>query len=314
MTCADVQAKLSLYLYGELDFAAEEEIDEHLNGCSFCQLSLNREKEWHAALNTQQRDASPEYLAACRAELHTRLQAEPVVRTHRVHNFVEGFLDLFHVRATDWSYRLAAASFLVILGFAAGRYLTAAHGTAGDSAGISAALLNTPKVTRVESVAPGTGKSVRIVVQQVGEISGDVQDTRVRQLLLAAAQDSMDPGVRMDSVEILAAQPDTEIRNAIIHTIKTDSSAAVRVRAIESLRRFPPDTTTREALEYVLAHDRDAGVRTEAVDVLVPAGGNLQVTPQLIQTIQGVLGSDEDDYVRERCQRVLASERANGVY
>jgi anti-sigma factor RsiW len=42
MNCQQVQTNLSLYLYGELEFAAEEELEKHLEGCSFCQLALAR--------------------------------------------------------------------------------------------------------------------------------------------------------------------------------------------------------------------------------------------------------------------------------
>ena len=39
MTCQEVQASLSLYLYGELDFAREEHLENHLAECAFCQLT-----------------------------------------------------------------------------------------------------------------------------------------------------------------------------------------------------------------------------------------------------------------------------------
>jgi hypothetical protein len=313
MTCAEVQANLSLYLYGELDFAMEEELDAHVVTCPFCQLSLAREKQWHAALNVQQQDPRPEWLTECRFQLHERLQVEPPAGGQKIHAFWDGVRRLFDVRWTGWSYRLAAASFLVILGFGAGRYLTVSGGGLGG--GVRADLFAAPQITQVQRVAPMSGNRVRIVVQQVGEVSGGIDDARVRELLLKAAESSLDPGVRMDSVEVLAAQPDEQIRSALLKAVKTDPSAAVRVRAIESLRRFPPDAMTREALVYVLAYDRDPGVRTEAVDVLVPAGGQVQMTPQLLQTIEGLsLAANEDDYVRERCQRVLETRAVHAVY
>ena len=62
-------------------------------------------------------------------------------------------------------------------------------------------------------------------------------------------------------------------------------------------------------------NDQDAGVRTEAMDVLVPAGGNFQVTPQLLQTITNVMQSaPNDDYLRLRCTQILSSQAPNGVY
>ena len=56
MTCQQVQKDLSLYLYGELDFAREEELETHLSECAFCQRALAREKEWHTAANAERMD------------------------------------------------------------------------------------------------------------------------------------------------------------------------------------------------------------------------------------------------------------------
>jgi HEAT repeat protein len=135
-------------------------------------------------------------------------------------------------------------------------------------------------------------------------------------LLMGATRDSMDPGVRMDSVEMLAGQSGLEIRNAIVNTIKHDPNAAVRVKAIESLGQFPSDSVTREALEFALGHDHDAGVRTVAMDVLVPAQKDFQVSPQLRQIISNVMHSASgDDYVSWRCAQILNEQAAsNGIY
>jgi hypothetical protein len=148
------------------------------------------------------------------------------------------------------------------------------------------------------------------------EVSGNRDDDGVRALLVGAARESMDPGIRMDSVEMLAGQTGLEIRNAVVNTIKNDPNAAVRVKAIDSLRQFPADSITREALEFALAHDKDAGARAMAMDVLVPAEGDFQVTPQLLQTVTDVMRSAQsDDYVRLRCAQILNEHASsNGIY
>ena len=61
MTCTQVQQNLSLYLYGELDFAAEEAVETHIGGCAFCQLALAREKEWHTWRTAIEKD--PEWVS-----------------------------------------------------------------------------------------------------------------------------------------------------------------------------------------------------------------------------------------------------------
>jgi hypothetical protein len=317
MTCSEIQADLSLYLYGELEFAAEELIEVHLNECAFCQMALNREKEWHAALNRQQRDVRPEWLAECRKELWQQIADEPTTMAHARHRFAEWARTFFDVRFTSRSYRVAGVSFLLMVGFAAGRLFNgvAQRGIQGD---LDAAGLVQPTVTRVQQISAAPDNRVRIVLQQmqVREITGSRNDDEVRQLLVGAAHESLDPGVRMDSVDMLAGQGGSEIRDALVSAIRNDPNAAVRVKAIDSLRKFPGDSVTREALEYALAHDADAGVRTEAMDVLIPSQGNLQVTPQLIEIMSNVMHSPEtDEYVRWRCQQILNHQSSsNDVY
>ncbi len=122
MSCQQIQNSLSLYLYGELDFAAEEVLEQHLSQCAFCQQALAREKAWHTSINTGRRDFSLDLLAECRRDLKGLMAAE---RTHRQasiprwRRWRQGFSFSF----SDWSARAALASFLVLLGFGAGRWM-----------------------------------------------------------------------------------------------------------------------------------------------------------------------------------------------
>ena len=255
MTCSEVQAGLSLYLYGELDFAAEELIEDHLSQCAACHLSLNREKEWHVAVNRQQQDVNPEWLSMCRSSLHHHIAGEPISAVSSLHLMWDWLRGFFDFRTTERSYRLAAVSFLLVLGFGAGRIGNSFHLVLGQrSLGDAAGFLQ-PSVTHVQEVRPESGNRVHIILQQVQvrEVSGSRDDNGVRTLLVGAARNSVDPGVRMDSVEMLAGQGGVEIRDAIVSTIKNDPNAAVRLKAVELLRQFSSDAVTREALEFALA-------------------------------------------------------------
>ena len=314
MTCAEVQAGLSLYLYGELDFANEELIEVHLAACAFCQLALDREKQWHAAVNRQQQDVPPEWLAECRSKLSQQVSDEPANAGHVRQTLLGWWHGLFDIRVTERSYRLAGVSFLVLLGFGAGRMVNSFESSNTSKSPLDAAGFLQPPVTEVQEVRPQSGNRVRLLVQQiqVREISGNREDDGIRTLLLGAARGSDDPGVRMDSVEMLAGQSALENRNAILNAVRTDPNAAVRVKAIESLRQFPIDPAAREALEFVLAHDRDSGVRTVAIDALVPSQGDFQITPQLLQTITDVMQSAQsDEYLRWRCAQVLNEQSSS---
>jgi hypothetical protein len=308
MSCSQIQADLSLYLYGELDFAAEEFMETHLAGCPFCQLALNREKEWHASVNKQQHDIRPEFLGACRENLLNQIANEPTSAAHARHRISAWWQGLLDIRATERSYRLAAASFLVLLGFGAGRVFHSSGLEQPGNSGLDTAGFVQPEQRQVRGVVPQPDGRVRLILQQVqvGELSGNRSDDAIRALLVAAARQSLDPGVRLDSVEMLAGQSGEEIRNALVNSIRNDTNAAVRVKAIESLRQFPGDAMTRDVLEFALAHDRDPGVRAEAMDVLVPAQGQVQITPQLLGIMTDVMHSAQaDEYVKWRCAQIL---------
>ena len=82
MNCQQIQNELSLYLYGELEFAREEEVEQHLAECAFCQHALAREKTWHATLKSEQADVPFELLAECRRELKNNVARMKPAETH----------------------------------------------------------------------------------------------------------------------------------------------------------------------------------------------------------------------------------------
>src|SRR5439155_17128554 len=106
------------------------------------------------------------------------------------------------------SMRLAVASFLVIVGFSAARWIDRNGVPAPDVEPISQMGFMGPSTARVRDIQPGENDRVRIVFDQVRlrEITGRAEDDDVRQLLLAAMKDPTDPGIRVDSVEILKNQ------------------------------------------------------------------------------------------------------------
>ncbi len=75
MNCQQVQINLSLYLYGELDFAREEEVEDHLSACALCQRALAREKNLHTALNSERWDVPLDLVSQCRRELRTAISS-----------------------------------------------------------------------------------------------------------------------------------------------------------------------------------------------------------------------------------------------
>ena len=74
MNCQSVQESFSLYLYGELDFQAEEMLEQHLAQCPACAAILEREREWHAAARDITAETPMALLARCRRDLSRSLR------------------------------------------------------------------------------------------------------------------------------------------------------------------------------------------------------------------------------------------------
>jgi anti-sigma factor RsiW len=318
MTCHEVQISTSLYLYGELDFAQEEEFERHLAECALCQRTLDREKIWHTALRSSSDDVPLNLLTDCRQDLHTALANVSAAEQPRWWTSIWQ-----RVSFPTGSLRLAMASFIFFVGFAFARWTE--HSVAEDNGRsgplqtgplLDAGVLG-PSSIRVRDVQSPDRDHIRIVIQQVrdGEVIGNMEDRQVRQLLLTASANSADPGVRIDSVEMLGRQVSgaagdlqdgSDIRDVLLNSAQHDTNAAVRLKALEGLRRFSNDAAAREALKLVLQNDENAGVRSEAIDILAPLDRSFQLTPDLAGTLHAVMQSlPADDYVHARCQQVL---------
>jgi anti-sigma factor RsiW len=316
MTCQEVQASLSLYLYGELDFAREEHLENHLAECAFCQLTLAREKQWHTLTNSQVQEPPLDLLAECRQQLRPALAREiahpPATRAWwRLTN-------PFGISATRWSAQIALASMLVFIGFASARWLGSEsdRGSTQTSA-MQMSLLN-PAGARIRDIQANGPGTVRIVLDQESEITGRIDDANVRGLLFAGTRQS-DPGVRFYSVQILTqqdgAQAAQDLREVLFNAVRNDPNPAVRLEALAGLRHFSGDPAALETLRFVLEHDDNPGVRSQAVNLLVPIDSGVTITPATAQVIADVMRSaPEDEYVRARCSQALREAKLPLIY
>lgn len=300
MTCHEVQTRLSLYLYGELEFAEEEALEQHVSGCAFCERALEYEKTWHSALNAERKDVPLELLAECREELHRTVESVGAVTQSR--GAWRRWAQSLGFSSPQWSLRLAAASFLVFVGFGTARFIDRNGLPGGVAIAADAMGVADPATTRIRDIEPGENNRVRIVFDQQRAITGPADNDEIRAWLVAATKDENDPGIRVDSVQMLNCQTGRDVRDALLNSAQHDANAAVRLEAVEGLRRFRDDAATQEGLVYVLQHDENAGVRSKAIDVLAPARGSVTISPEVADALETVMRSGQpDDYVRMRC-------------
>lgn len=306
MTCQQVQLNLSLYLYGELDFAQEEELERHLEQCAWCERALTREKTWHTSVSAESVDVPLDFLAECREDLRNAVKLRSSAGKWK--RFLDSWPEPLGFSPSSWSFRMAVGSFLVFVGFSLGQFV---H-TSGNYAplrGVSEMGLLNPYTSRIKNIQAGRDGQVRIIFDQVreGQLVGQADSAEVRKLLLSAAKDAADPGLQVDSVNILKDQGGDDIRDVLLDVVRHDANAGVRLKALEALRRYSDDSATRQGVAFVLEHDDNPGVRSQAIDMLVPSSGRIGFSPELANTLEEVIRSEQndDDYVQMRCLQVL---------
>ena len=295
MTCDAAKTQFTLYLYGELDFNEEEALELHLDGCAGCKSSLDRDRSMHHALDQQDWQPSAEFLQACRRELRSRVTQEMAAVQRTWRGRILGYVTA--ILGTPAVLRPLGAIALIAIGFFGGKLWDATRQN------------SEPSLVRVRNLTQDSEGGVRLVLEEVRQrtMTGRVDDDRVRGMLLAAATDPSDPGLRARSLDVLKDRGDqSEIRQALLQALERDANPGVRLKAIEGLDRFSDDPETRRVLSSVLLTDENPGIRTKAIDLLV---NNMQA--EVIGTLQELVVRESNPYIRQKSLKALREANAS---
>ena len=302
MNCEDVRKWFPLILYGELTFDQEELCEAHLDECDACRQEMAREKALHRALTEVEWTPSAAMLAQARQQLRRNIaNAEPAKR--RWWDRLPALLTIrFHPVPAVW--QTAGALAMLALGFFGARIapLELGNRTTGAS-------LAEPAVSRVRYVEPMANQRVQIVLDETRQrvLSGDLADQTIQKLLLTAAKDPSDPGLRVESVNLLKGRSDSaEVRSALLFAVQHDTNSGVRLKALDGLKSFSADPETRKVLTQVLLTDSNPGVRTQVIDLLVQ-----QKNENMVGVLQELMHTENNGYVRMRCERALHEMNAS---
>ncbi|MBZ5611686.1 MAG: HEAT repeat domain-containing protein [Acidobacteriia bacterium] len=293
---------LPLFLYGELSFDDEERLEVHVDECAACRDALARHKAMFTSLDAAEILPTQDQLDDCRTELRQRLAHVQPEHASFWDKIREGFSVHFHF-APGLMQPIGAVAMLV-LGFVAARM------TPGSLLGsFHAASVAEPVTSRVRYVEPVSQGRVQIVVDETRQrvLSGSVDDQSIQRLLLTAAKDPSDAGLRVESVDLLKNQPQSaEVRRALLYAVQHDANAGVRLKALDGLKDFADDPETRQVLTQVLLKDNNPGVRTQVIDLLIQHHSNAMVS-----VLQELMMKEDNDYIRMRCQKALHEMNAS---
>jgi anti-sigma factor RsiW len=304
MKCDWVEQSILLYIYDELADDARYELEQHVARCADCSAELKSAREFRARFSSVPvQDPAPNLLAASRMRLQESL--ETAVQGGFWQRLV--FDPTAWLRQVGFSPALAAA--ILIVGFAGGigttySMLRRPADLAPPSTGVSP-LESSISGIRSVSEEPGSHQvSIKYETVSTQEVQGSLNDQRIQQLLLFAARNTYNSGVRMDSVDLLTQSPnDPNIREALIYALRYDSNPGVRLKAVEALGSgVKTDVRVRDAMLEALLNDSNPGVRTEALHWLQPVRADSSVRAVL----QRLSGTDPNLYIRSQARTELA--------
>ena|SRR5688572_146212 len=300
MSCQEYQRQIVLSLYEELQEGERSGMDTHLRECTGCRQAYKEHQEFSSALAED--------------ETAWELPADLLVESRRA---LANELDNIERKRSWWRMpafsvvftpmRLLESATLIALGLAFGVFISNQQG-APTPTGIDATIASVPQNGRVSNVRIVSTDASTATVEFTGDVvqplrfTGRLEDDTTRQLLFSAVQDSMNPGSRMQAVEVLARKSsEPSVKEVLIHALLNDENLSVRLKAFEGLKPFAGDEDVRTAFMEALMKDPNDGVRVAVVDALAP----FTKSEAMANSIEAVTRYDENNYVRLKGQGLI---------
>jgi hypothetical protein len=310
MKCEWVRENIVLQVYGELADDARHELEQHVSRCADCAAELKAEQEFHALLEQDRAaDPTPNLVAASRMRLQEGLETVKQ----------GSFFSRLAFDPANWLLQMkfspALASAILIFGFAAGigtTYKIYGSHPAPQPGGITP-ITTTSVIPTDASIAgissiqqdPATNQvSIKYNTVVPQEYHGPLNDQQVQQLLLYAARNNYNSGVRVDSVSLLAQRSsDLQVREALMYTLQNDTNPGVRLKSLDALGNYvKEDTNVRDAVLRALVNDSNQGVRIEALRLIEPVKADGSVRGVLM----ALAGKDQSQYIKSQARTMLA--------
>jgi len=306
MKCEWVRENIVLHVYGELADDARHELEQHVARCADCALELRAEQNFHELLSEDRaEEPTPNLLASSRMRLQEALEtAQQGGWWHRLALDPANWL-----RQIRFSPALASA--ILILGFAGGMltaYRVSPRGPQGPGPAPGPGATPTQAaITGIDSVTPVPGTdqvAIKYNTVSTQQYQGSLNDQQVQQLLLYAARNNFNSGVRVDSVDLLAQRSsDLQVREALIYALQNDTNPGVRLKSLDALGNYvKSDTNVRDAVLRALVNDSNQGVRIEALRLIEPVKADGSVRGVLM----ALASKDQSTYIKSQARTILA--------
>jgi hypothetical protein len=306
MKCEWVKQNIVFYVYDELPDDARHELEQHVARCKDCAAEVDSLKQFRSDFTQLPvADPSPGLLASSRMRLQEALETAEQ----------GGWWSRFIFDPVHWLNQIrfapALAAAIFIVGFAGGIGVTykmvRSNTNSPDISTNVAAVPSLASISGISSIAqqPGSNQvTVKYETVSPQQAQGSLSDPTIQQLLLYAARNNFNAGVRMDSVDLLTKQPTNEhVREALLYALRYDPNTGIRLKALDGLGPYVKnDTQVRDAVLESLMSDTNPGVRIEALHLLEPERADSSVRIVL----QRLAAKDDNRYIRSQARSMIA--------
>jgi hypothetical protein len=308
---------VNLLAYEELDTERKSLTEDHLNGCEPCRQELDQLKRLHRVMDNHAVQVPTDaLLQEARQELRAALRIERN-RTPKTSRLREWFSQLIPTPQ-------------VALGFAAMLVV----GLFAGYAFFKTEAPSTSQISSIENKKPFQTVAFKDLITQPGievsnirfmdadtsdgqvefsfdayrpmNVKGNINDPEIQQILTYALVKEQNDGVRLRAVNTIGANKqassDSQVKEALITALQTDSNDAVRKEAMVVLKTLPFDKDIQEAFLYVLERDPNAALRIDAIKSL--ENSKIQ-DEQILNVLKERSESDDNSYIRRRAKDYL---------
>ncbi len=337
MNCEVAHEKIVTAAYGELPDEESHELERHVAGCLECVAEREQVLALKVLAGAYPVVEPPANLVArSRLRLEEALDALPPMRWYErlAQRTMNNFASLQAAPVAALLLLIAGGGIGILAGYEFALNRSVQQDTSSRAATVetSSQFVTQPAVQADRAIESGLPQAAVVsnvanvisIVRQPNSqmvevrysrlvperVLGPLDDPAIRQLLMVASEDAASPGVRDNSIALMAdacrAERDCQpsgIRDALMVALLYDESPSVRMTALQGLDPYvASDLRVRDAVLEALLNDADPAIRSMAINELEPVEADTSVR----QVLSAVANSDSNPQIRTVSREVLS--------
>ncbi|RPI66019.1 MAG: HEAT repeat domain-containing protein [Ignavibacteriales bacterium] len=304
---------LHLLFIGEITDQGREELKSHISVCTECRNEMEQFRKLEEYISAKSKVRVPDKLLQdARSDLRDRLRIEQLKQNKSL-AFIEKLKAFFTV---NYKYVLNGAVGIaagVLIGFLLFKQSPEVVPEGQEISSVSDLPDDISQIRNIRLIDPHPGDDIiEFSFEAVREVrmSGSIRDEKMRSILMYAVMNGNNPGVRLNSLNVINTSApeffDDEIKDAIISAARYDDNPGVRREALKVMKNFPFDQDVKRSYLYVILNDTSSSMRIEAINELIEAAKKgATLSSEEKELFRDRLLKDDNSYIRLQAKTVL---------